>query len=234
VVPKEKILKEKAPENIVVTEDGKITFKIFNTVKVPQKKVESIKKELIDAYNDVYQSIETDYLPSERINVFLKEGDEDSWGLKTELKLYSIRNNKYPLVHELTHSLRGYGVNFDTSNGYFTQEGFATYMENKYGKQVVPVHKVMKTFINSNENIPLYKLTGVETDDSLFRTSLGNQQDYALRWMSYAHAGSFITYIIETYGLEKFEQIYNTSNLDERFQGVYGKTTDELEKEWLA
>ena len=38
-------------------------------------------------------------------------------------------------------------------------------MENQYGKQAYPVHKVMKTLIETNKNIPLYKLTGVENDD---------------------------------------------------------------------
>ncbi|WP_231593988.1 hypothetical protein [Cytobacillus firmus] len=56
-VPEEKVKKEKNEENIAVTAVGKITFQIFNTVKVPQEKVEFIKEELLDAYDDIQNSI---------------------------------------------------------------------------------------------------------------------------------------------------------------------------------
>lgn len=138
-VPEEEIQTENTMENIAVTHDGKITFEIFNNVGVAQEKVESIKEELLHAYTYIEQSIHTNYVPSNKINVLLLEGHEASWGLRSEIKLYNIRENKYPLVHELTHSLLGYGEYFDTSKGYFTQEGFATYMENKYGRQIAPV-----------------------------------------------------------------------------------------------
>ncbi|WP_139205944.1 MULTISPECIES: hypothetical protein [unclassified Bacillus (in: firmicutes)] len=106
-------------------------------------------------------------------------------------------------------------------------------MENKYGKQEYPVHKVMKNFVMSQKTIPLHKLVSVESDDALFRTPIVEFKDLSLQWMSYTHAGSFVTYLIETYGLEKFEKVYNQSSLDKKFQEIYGKTTEELEKEWL-
>lgn len=233
-VPKEKVKKEKNDENIVVTEDGKITFKIFNTIKVPQEKVESIKEELLDAYDDIQNSIHTDYAPSERLNVFLNEGNQASWGLRSELKLYSIEENQYPLVHELTHSLLGYGNNFDSSMGYLTQEGFATYMEDKYGKQKSHSHKIMKYFFDINKSIPISKLIDLNQDDAYFRPSLTNQEEYTLQWMSYIHSASFITYLIDTYGLEKFEEIYNKEDLVYKIEEVYGKNISEMENDWIV
>ncbi|MEY9977908.1 hypothetical protein [Lysinibacillus sp. RC79] len=168
-------------ENIVVTADGKITFEIINKIKVPQEKVESIKGELLNAYDEIQNSIHTTYVPSERINVFLNEGNETSWGLKSELQLYDIKENQYPLVHELTHSLLGYGNNFDKSRGYFTQEGFATYMGDKYGKNESYTHKLMKYFIDSNKFIPISKLIDLNQADSYFRPALKNQKEYTLR-----------------------------------------------------
>jgi len=42
-VPKEIVQEEEVDKNIVVTEDGKITFNIFNTIKISEEEVESIK-----------------------------------------------------------------------------------------------------------------------------------------------------------------------------------------------
>ncbi|MGE8000066.1 hypothetical protein ACQKOF_15555 [Lysinibacillus sp. NPDC093190] len=221
-------------ENIVVTADGKITFEIINKIKVPQEKVESIKGELLNAYDEIQNSIHTTYVPSERINVFLNEGNELSWGLKSELQLYDIKENQYPLVHELTHSLLGYGNNFDKSRGYFTQEGFATYMEDKYGKNESYAHKLMKYFIDSNKFIPISKLIDLNQADSYFRPAIKNQKEYTLRWMSYMHSASFITYLIDTYGLEKFEQLYNEEDLAKKIEEIYGKNISEIENDWVV
>ena len=226
--------KEKNDENVVVTPDGKITFEIINNIKVPQEKVESIKDELLKAYDEIQNSIHTTYVPSERINVFLNEGNEISWGLKSELQLYDIKENRYPLVHELTHSLLGYGNNFDKSRGYFTQEGFATFMEDKYGKNESYSHKLMKYFIDSNKIMPISKLIDLNQDDAYFRPVLTSQKEYTLRWMSYIHSASFITYLIDTYGLEKFEQLYNEEDLAKKTEEIYGKNISEIEIDWLV
>ena len=226
--------KGKNDENIVATPDGKITFEIINKIKVPQEKVESIKEELLKAYDEIQNSIHTAYVPSERINVFLNEGNGMSWGLKSELQLYGIKEDQYPLVHELTHSLLGYGNNFDGSAGFFTQEGFATYMSEKYGENESYIHKLMKDFIDANKNIPINKLIDLNQDDAYFRPALTNQEGYTLQWMSYIHSASFITYLIDTYGLEKFEQIYNEEDLAKKIEEIYGKNISEIENDWLV
>jgi len=226
--------KGKNDENIVVTADGKITFEIINKIKVPQEKVESIKDELLNAYDEIQNSIYTPYVPSERITVFLNEGNEISWGLRSELQLYDIKENQYPLVHELTHSLLGYGNNFDKSRGYFTQEGFATYMDAKYGKSESNSDKLMKYFIDSNKFIPISKLIDLNQDDAYFRPALTNQKEYTLQWMSYIHSASFITYLIDTYGLEKFEQIYNEEDLAKKIEEIYEKNISEIENDWVV
>lgn len=226
--------KEKNDENIVVTPDGKITFEIINKIKVPQEKVESLKEELLKAYDDIQNSIHTAYVPSERINVFLNEGNGVDWGLKSELQLYNIKENQYPLVHELTHSLLGYGNNFDKSRGYFTQEGFATFMEDKYGENKSYSHMLMKYFIDSNKIIPISKLIDLNQDDAYFRPSHTNQRDYTLRWMSYIHSASIITYLINTYGLEKFEQLYNEEDLAKKIEEIYRKNIREIENNWIV
>ncbi|MFJ7983087.1 peptidase MA family metallohydrolase [Lysinibacillus xylanilyticus] len=233
VVPKEQ---EKSDENIVVTPDGKITFEIINRLEVPQEKVESIKDEILTAYDDIQNSIHTDYVPSERINVFLNEGYGMSWGLASKIELYGVKEDQYPLVHEMTHSLLGYGENFKKSSGYgyFTQEGFASYMENKYGKGDSNSHLFVKSFIDSNKLIPISKLIDPTQDDTYFRPDPTSQTGATLMSMSYIHSASFIKYLIDTYGLEKFEKLYNKKNVAKKIEEVYGKNISEIESDWVG
>jgi len=53
-------------------------------------------------------------------------------------------------------------------------------------------------------------------------------------WMSYTHSASFIKYLIDTYGLEKFEKIYNEKDLANKIEEIYGKTISEIENDWVA
>ena len=231
VVP---IEQEKHDENIIVTPDGKITFEIINNIKSLQENEASIKEEILTAYEVIQKSIQTTYVPSKKISVFLNEGNQISWGLASKIELYSLEEGQYPLVHEMTHSLLGYGNNFDTSSGYFTQEGFATYMEDKYGKQKSNFHKLLKYFIDINKYIPISKLMDPNETDSYFRPDFTNQKGFTLMWMSYTHSASFIKYLIDTYGLEKFEKIYNEKDLANKIEEIYGKTISEIENDWVA
>ena len=142
--------------------------------------------------------------------------------------IYGIRENQYPLVHELTHTLLGYGDNFGTNRGYLTQEGFAVYMEDKYGKQKQYSHQIMKHLIDINKTISINKLVDLNQDDSYFRPGLINPEDYTIQWISYIHAASFVTYLIESYGLEKFEQIYNKEDLAKKIGDIYEKNISEI------
>lgn len=231
VVPKEL---EKNDKNIVVTPDGSITFEIINNIEVPQEKVESIKDEILTAYDEIQNSIHTTYVPSERISVYLNEGNQVSTGFASKIELYGIEEDQYPLVHEMTHSLLGYGNNFDTNSGYITQEGFASYMEEKSGKQNSNSHKLLKYFIDVNKFIPISRLIDSNETDSYFRPDFTNQKGATLMWISYAHSASFTKYLVDTYGFEKFEQIYNERDLAKKIEEVYGKSISEMEKDWVV
>ena len=45
---------------------------------------------------------------------------------------------------------------------------------------------------------------------------------------SYMLAGSFVRYVVDTYGIEAFKRVFPTGN----FRGVYGKSLAELSNEW--
>ncbi|QSB09217.1 hypothetical protein JTI58_19730 [Lysinibacillus fusiformis] len=234
VQPKDQIQEAKNDENIVVTKDGKITFEIKNEIGVPQEKVEAIKDEIVTAYDHIKDSIHTSYTPSEHINVWFME-DGLSWGGASKIELVGVNEDIYPLVHEMTHSLLGYGDNFQSDHGYVTQEGFASYMEDQYGKNKLYFEKYMKHYLDSDKLIPISKLIDPNQDDVYFRPELSNQKEnQVLMEMSYTYAASFVTYLIDTYGLEKFEQIYNEKELAKKIEEVYGRNSSELENDWLA
>lgn len=42
-----------------------------------------------------------------------------------------------------------------------------------------------------------------------------------------------LLFLIDSYGLEKIEQVYNQDQLEIKLQNIYGKPLEEIEKEWL-
>ncbi len=235
VVPKEQLQEEIMDENIVVTADGKVTFKIMNNMDAPKETVDTIKDEIQKAYDDIMQSIHTSYVPSEQITVFLNGENTESWGLASRIELAIRQDGYYPLVHEMTHSLLSYGGDFNTDHGYFTQEGYAVYMDEQFSKNEYDIEKNMKYFMDSDKLIPISKLIDPNQDDAYFRPNLTKLNELnTLRWMSYTHAASLVKYLINTYGLEKFEDIYDKKDLANKIEEVYGKGVHEIEMDWLA
>ena len=55
------------------------------------------------------------------------------------IELYWVREVRAPIVHELTHVLAGYTA----ANGHWTQEGVASYMQDRYGS-LLPMLDVMR------------------------------------------------------------------------------------------
>ena len=92
----------------------------------------------------------------------------------------------------------------------------------------------MKSFIDTNKLIPISNLIDPNQEDSYFRPDLTSQTGDTLMWMSYIHSASFIKYLIDTYGLEKFEKIYNEKNIGEKIEEVYGKSISEIENDWIG
>lgn len=240
-VTPEKEGNEKSPkeDNNVVTKDNAVVFKLINSSKASKEELNKFKERVLGAYAIVKDSIETDYTPAKNIRILLQEGTGTSTGYRHNIKLYAKDMDDYPLVHEMTHTILGYGKNFDSTRGFFTQEGFGVYMEEKYGNLTTvnfgfTNHKIMKYFITMDKTIPVSSLMDADNGGTYFRPVINDQKDAMLRWISYIHAGSFIGFLIESYGLEKFEKVYNKAGLAVKFENVYGKPIKELEKGWLT
>lgn len=79
----------------------------------------------------------------------------------------------------------------------------------------------------------MYKFIDKEFSQKVIWPATWYPEDYALVWSAYVHFGSFVTYLIEEYGLEQFEKVYNHSDLNLQLIQIYGKDLEELESDWL-
>ncbi|WML50235.1 hypothetical protein RCG23_10750 [Neobacillus sp. PS3-34] len=224
-------------ENQFQTKDRRITFQFNNKANVSNVRLDKIRKETLSTYDEIMK-FNTKFQPAKKIVIEIEKGKGISTGYRNEVKLYSVKTGNYPLVHELSHTLLGYGNDFDTNCGYFTQEGFAIYLQNKLGKpyfpnETVPIQRLMKTVVESNKNIPLHKLIDQKTERSFFRASADTSEGYTIQWLSYLESGSFVSYLIENYGIKRFEKVFNKRKLEENLSMVYGKGLPQLENDWL-
>ncbi|MGM7702850.1 hypothetical protein ACSVDE_14065 [Pseudalkalibacillus sp. Hm43] len=231
-------------EVIVKSENGtpEITFRLIDKAGLSKEELNNVAEQVKEATTIITGLIETDYVPAEQIDIVLYEESGMSYGDVSQITLRKV-NGKYPIFHELTHSLLGYGEVIDgkfggSSSGFFTQEGLAEYVESEYGSGTIPgyelsLHRMMRQCIELNRNLPLRKLTDNVLSGTYFRSYVDSEEESALQLLSYVHAGSFVSYLIEEYGLKTFEKIYNVDQLNIAIKETYGKDIDTLETEWL-
>jgi len=128
--------------------------------------------------------------------------------------------------HELTHIV---AAKLNQNAPPLLSEGLAVYITSRMEKH--PLDEKVKLFKEKDELIPITKLLRFE--------EIGSEASKPL--ISYPESGSFVKYLIEEYGLEKFKQIYSKttkglerSKYNEKvFLKVYGKDINHLAKEWL-
>ena len=121
-------------------------------------------------------------------------------------------NTADPFVVIHTSLLRQYGY-----APPFLSEGWAGYLSFAYYD--------MKKIIKENQNVPITKLL--------------NTYDYLTADPTLADrtASTFVKYLIDQYGFEKFRDLYKEShdlNLAEKFEEVYAKTVADIELGWLT
>jgi len=153
----------------------------------------------------------------------------------TVVEIYNEKEKLNP-YHETTHILmRSYG----TPPALFN-EGFAVYMSERLGAHALnamgggeaSVHERVKELNGKGELIPLEKLLNF--------TEIGSGETNPP--VAYPEAASFVKFLIDKYGKDKFIEAYGTlaSSGDksvqkqnvEALQGIYGKSLDQLRKEW--
>jgi hypothetical protein len=156
------------------------------------------------------------------------------WAFGTTLvEIYSedVRLDPY---HELVHVI----ANALGSPPPILNEGLAVYASELHGADALqllgfpgtPVHRAVCKIRNSPDYIPLADLLALD--------NIGSDENSAAR--EYAQAGSFVKYLVERHGLERFREAYSLLSAREdhdenvrRFHQVYGMAPGELESAWL-
>jgi len=163
------------------------------------------------------------------VNLRPGRGVSHSYHGQGSIELYWVREVRAPIIHELTHVLAGYTA----ANGHWTQEGFASYVQDQYGEDdAFPTHKVahalVKVIRQEGSFLPMLEVMR----DRSRRRYFGLQTPWE-RWLAYTQSTSFCRYLIERFGSEKFFGLYNVPFEAIDFMGLYGKTAEALVDDWL-
>ncbi|MBU7044038.1 MAG: hypothetical protein HXS47_10645 [Theionarchaea archaeon] len=117
-------------------------------------------------------------------------------------------------AHEMTHAL---STKIGQQHGLLS-EGLAVYIED-YRIRGENLHPIIKILHHQGRLTPLSDLI----------------QDF---WCdisyNYDIAGSFTTFLIETYGMDRFKELYAKELAWGSFIAIYGKPLEILESEWIA
>ena len=145
------------------------------------------------------------------------------------IELHWVRERRAPIVHELTHVLAGY----TPAHGHWTQEGFASYMQDRYGEdEAFPTrrlaHALVKAIVDDGALLPMLDVMRDRGRRRYF--GLG---DPWRRWLAYTQSTSLCTYLIEWHGAERFFRIYDLPFERMDFVGVYGMDAERLLEAWL-
>jgi hypothetical protein len=136
-----------------------------------------------------------------------------------EMPLRRVLSGEAPLLHEIVHI-------YAPNGNRFLAEGLAVYLHHKLaGNRAFPnfgraLDREARSYQSRIES--LEKLDRVRTPVPLGRV-LDEQSAYIL-------AGSFVGFLIEKYGLPAFHRLY----ADGAYESAYGKTLDDLEREWRS
>ena len=147
------------------------------------------------------------------------------------IQLYWVREGRAPVIHELTHMLAGY----TWSRGHWTQEGFASYMQDKYAQDsAFPTHRLAHALVKVlQDDGSLLPMSAVMADRNRAQY-FGIRGGRVNRWLAYTQSTSFSTYLIEKYGAERFLRVYDVAVERADFTGAFGKPASVLVEEWLA
>jgi hypothetical protein len=146
------------------------------------------------------------------------------------IELYWAREVRAPIIHELTHVLAGYTA----ANGHWTQEGFASYMQDQYGEdRAFPTqklaHALVKVLVEERSLLPMLDVMR----DRNRRKYFGLQNPWE-RWVAYTQSTSLCRYLIERYGTARFFKLYDAPFEAIDFTGLYGQTAEALVNKWLG
>ncbi|NQV55156.1 MAG: hypothetical protein HQ503_04795 [Rhodospirillales bacterium] len=133
----------------------------------------------------------------------------------------AIESARPVIEHEVAHIV----VGRDAGNRRFLNEGMAMYLEEKFR----PSTPMRGNQLDRNAKRAMNRTGFISLQDTneFFLDRAENLR--AQRFTVYREAGSFVKYLIEVHGLDKFKEVFRGFSFD----SVYDSGIDELQSKWL-
>ncbi|BBF43388.1 hypothetical protein lbkm_2076 [Lachnospiraceae bacterium KM106-2] len=165
------------------------------------------------------------------IKVTLEESNMSqahSFNKSISLNAYYFKYGLSPYAHELGHLFAGLNCISSLS------EGFACYLSDKVGcvgvfNYGINPHELATVYISDKKYTDILNAIGVGEPPS---SASSTNQDTTYRTAYYICSDSFCTYLIDTYGMEKFIKFYKDDCGNDSYTLVYKKTVNDLKAEW--
>jgi LysM repeat protein len=128
----------------------------------------------------------------------------------------------YIIAHELTHIAATHSLGPVSS--VMLHEGLAVHLPQSYLTEeasYLPHTEICASTLNT----PAFRSAVQMHAFSYGPTGFGG---HIRNFFHYNLSGCFVTYLIETYGLEKFDRLYDSGD----YQGIYGRSLSDLDQEW--
>jgi LysM repeat protein len=222
---------ENYPLSMIVP-SGQITLH-YQPGTYPDQHIESLSQTIDDIWADVQTRL-GEPLPR-AINVYLAGTlfavNPLLQGLTQSLKYRSFilvngafhpGEEQYIIAHELTHIASTHVLG--ATNNLMLHEGLAVYLPQAYLTEqagYLPHTEICAALVGTPEFRTAVRMQDFSYGPSGFGGHIRNYFNYNL-------AGCFVTYLIETYGLEKLDWVYETGD----YEGIYGRSLAQLDQEW--
>lgn len=198
----------------------------YSSNLIPQEEIDLLANAHEAKLNQIVKTLGVDF--NRRVEVFLYPAvlEDEIWEARQIFSdratneihcFYNGANDHGHIVHDLVHIVSFGLVTEEQAREIYPllKEGLAEYLAGEpWGR---PVDKWAAGFLQEGKMIPLSRLL----DADFFRNS--NPVS------TYTLAASFVKYLIEHYGMEKFKQMYCNNS----FVLAYGNSLPQLEKEWI-
>jgi hypothetical protein len=210
-----------------------------------EKEINQIAKQKEDGYSEIFSFLGKNY--DIRIRIVLFEDMESKhwhtghqgmgWAFSnTIVEVFNEERSLDP-YHETTHILMG---QVGSPPALFN-EGFAVYMSEKLGAPALEDLGGGQAKIYERAKELKDKGRWIDLKELITYTEIGSEESRPT--IAYPEAASFVKFLIDEYGKEKFLQAYGTVlSSDEkevhrqnikRLEQIYSKSLVELEQEWL-
>ena len=158
---------------------------------------------------------------------FIENDEEMSYAeyylkLRIKLNVDTFEENFSTLARDITQIITGESVSPSLS------EGLGFYIQDEMGMNVNKINYGIDIFTCSKEYIG----DDYESTISRIGTTYGNVT-VTSRDAFYILSNSFCRYLIETYGIDKFMEVYKSDVIEQAYVDVYNLTLEELKSSWL-